>query len=181
MLNPSPNTQRLLALSVTTQGIGYGVFDGPLLLLDWGVARLPKPRDDVPRSILRRFSYYRPHLVLLEDCHDRSTRKGARSRHLIAQCARQAHVLDIPVVCYSRTDIRRCFAALDACTKDQIAAALVRRLPELRWQLPAKRRIWTAEDRRHGIFAAVSLALTHLQIGRSPAKPPTQRWWAQRR
>ena len=173
MLMPLSTTKRCLALSVTAQGIGYCVFEGPLLLVDWGVTRTPRPRSEVPRSILRRFAHYRPHLVVLDDGSDCSVRKSAETRRLITACAHHAHVLGIPVVCYSRPDVRQCFASFNARTKDQIAAAIVHRLPELHWQSPAKRRIWTTEDRRHGIFAAVSLALTHFQ---RPRRPAIRRW-----
>jgi hypothetical protein len=58
---------------------------------------------------------------------------------------------------FSRAAVRACFGL---GTKRQIAEAIAREFPELGPRLPPVRKIWMSEDRRMGIFDAVSLAVS---------------------
>ncbi|MEQ1717846.1 MAG: hypothetical protein ABL907_18025, partial [Hyphomicrobium sp.] len=62
---------------------------------------------------------------------------------------------------YTRADIKTAFAQVDANSKDAIAAAIARLMPEFEQHLPPARKLWMSEDYRMGLFDAVALAITH--------------------
>jgi hypothetical protein len=67
----------------------------------------------------------------------------------------------INVAVYTRKDINACFSTVGARTRYEIAEAIARHVPALAPRLPPKRRAWTAEDRRMGLFNAAALVFTH--------------------
>ena len=67
----------------------------------------------------------------------------------------------LTVVRCSRHDILDVFGRLGARSKDDVAAAVARMVPELAPSLPCRRRIWESEHYAMAIFEAAALALTH--------------------
>ncbi|MCH9051732.1 MAG: hypothetical protein IIA72_11710 [Proteobacteria bacterium] len=145
------------------------MFDGPLILCDWGVMETKgknKNKNDIGlRKTLFLCSWYRPDVLVVEDYEGKGSRKGKRVKSLIDMIVMHASSAHTPIAKHSRSQIRQCFASLRAVNKYEIATQIVTRLPELKGQLPPKRKIWKPEDRRMSIFDAVSLAVCYFNLG----------------
>lgn len=157
---------RVLAIAPWTHGIGFFVFQGPALPLDWG---LRFARGDKNSRCLERtaalLAHYRPDLVVIEDAAGPGSRRAARVRELLDDIAGLARTRQTPVRRYARGHIRAHFARSGARTKHQIAEAIAETYPQLRRHLPPRRKIWLAEHYRMALFDAASLALTHYDRG----------------
>ena len=79
---------------------------------------------------------------------------------LVEQIAAYAVEEGLPVVKYSRDQIREVFEQFGAVTKYEIAQLLLTEFKELEQRTPRKRTLWVAEDRNMAIFDALSLAMT---------------------
>jgi len=155
--------KRVLAIDPITWGYGFAILDGPQSLIDWdlqGTSRREEPRE---RWCLRQIGVlidrYGPDRIVVEDCLDARSRRGKRSRQLIARIITLADERGIPARRISRSQVHRSFAPAGACTKYKIALAIAGRFPEVAWRLPPIRKPWMSEDARMGIFDAIALAL----------------------
>jgi hypothetical protein len=77
-----------------------------------------------------------------------------------------AHLVNIEPVLVSRGEVRRTVSAAIDATGHDIAVLLAEVFPELRPQLPPKRRLWESEDERMKIFDAVGLAVAGARFAR---------------
>lgn len=153
---------RTLAVYPTSRGFGYAVLEGPDELVDWG---LKEARENKTRRCLNQLrgllEQYRPLALLLEDgALSSGGRRSERVRLLLAEIADWA-AGRVAVERISRQAVKRAFAASGAVSKDEIARAIARLLPELGFRLPPARRPWMSEDPRMSIFDAVAMALTY--------------------
>src|SRR2546422_2247030 len=126
--------KRVIAIDPITKGFGFAVLDGAEELVDWGL-RGTKPSSDPEARSLQEFArlleIYSPDRVVVEDCLDARSRRGMRSQRLIARISTLAGERGVPVRRFSRAGLYRAFAPERACSKYQIALAIVRRFPEL--------------------------------------------------
>lgn len=152
---------RVLGIAPCVQGIGFVVFDGPELPIDWGVkwARGDKNEKGVA-SMASLIQRYRPDLVVFEDHRGEGSRRAKRIEDLLDAIASLAARRGIPFARYSRNRVRRHFAAEGAATKYQIAAVISEAFPELAPRLPAVRKIWLPEHANMSLFDAAALVLT---------------------
>jgi len=154
--------ERVLALAPTTRGIGFIVFAGPELPVDW---RMQFVKGDRNRQCLKKAAQligkYMPDTIVLEDYAGAGSRRSARVQRLIDGLEALAHERKVSASLYSRGVIRRCFAPSGARNKQQIAEAIGTLYPQLKRFVPPKRKIWLPEDDWMAIFDAASLALTH--------------------
>jgi hypothetical protein len=160
MIRTRTSAELVLAVFPSTRGFGYAVFDGPRSLIDWGVkgARCPHQKNLESLQKIRELTdFYRPDVLVLEDYEGPGSRRARRIRTLINLVAGHAAEEGMSTAFFSRAAVRTCFGLE---TKRQIAEAIARELPELEPRMPPIRRIWMSEDRRMGIFDAVSLAMT---------------------
>jgi hypothetical protein len=167
-----------MAIAPTSHGFGYVVFDTPDLLIDWGVKDVRK--NKVPDSVLKArvlMHMLQPEVLVLEDAHHPSSRRSQRVRELIDAIADLAKDQGIAVARWSRGDVLSIFCRLGAQSKDDIAGAVAKVLPELAPRLPRRRRIWESEHYSMAIFEAAALALTHFArrevTGRSETESTT--------
>ena len=156
------NEPRVLAIAPCVQGIGFIVFNGPRLPIDWGVKWA---RDDKNAKGLAKLAAlidrYQPDVVVFEDHHGEGSRRAKRIEDLLDAIAALVRRQDIETARYSRRHVRHLFAADGAATKFQIAKTIAEALPELVPRLPPERKIWLPEHANMSIFDAASLALAH--------------------
>ena len=162
MISKSITEQRVLAIAPCVQGVGFIVFIGPRLPIDWGIkwTRGEKNAKGVAR-VAELIDRYQPDVVVFEDHHDEGSRRAERVEDLLDSIAALVRRQNIKTACYSRRRVRQLFAADGAATKYQIAKAIAAEIPELAPRLPGERKIWLPEHANMSIFDAASLALTH--------------------
>ena len=105
--------------------------------------------------------WFEPDLVVLENAAGDASRKGKRITGLVRAMARRSARCGVPLESYSRARIRQAFSEVDAANKHEIALAIAAAHEELAPMVPQKRKPWTTEDPRMGVFDAASLVLTH--------------------
>jgi hypothetical protein len=150
-----------IAIAPTSRGFGYIVFENPDLPMDWGVkeVRKNKARDCLLKAgVLMHM--LQPSILVVEDAHHAGSRRSKRVTTLIDKIAELAKEKGIVVARCSRDEVLTVFGRLGAHSKDDIAAAVVKIVPELAPRLPPRRRIWESEHHSMGIFEAAALALT---------------------
>lgn len=141
---------KVLAIAVATGRVGYVYLIGNKLR-DWGMSRkASRSTAEAAAQAQTWINELKPDVVVTEKLH-RHSRKGSKTRDLIAAIARVAshnYLLDVAV---NRVQNFPC--------KYTEAKALVDRFPILSAWLPRKRRIWEPEPRSTIYFEALALAL----------------------
>ena len=150
-----------LAIAPTSHGFGYVLFENPHTVIDWGVkeVRANKLRDCLLKARVL-MHMVQASVLVIEDVHDSSSRRSKRIRVLVEKLAELATQRGMTVVRCSRIDVLTVFGKMGAHNKDEIAAAVVKLVPELAPRLPPRRRIWESEHYSMGMFEAAALALT---------------------
>jgi len=152
----------VLGLHPSSRGFGWILFDGPNSAFDWGIADVPSHRNSkVLARVVRLIKKYQPKILVLEAVDGNDTRRAARIRKLSHSIAERAEKLGIGVRFYSRDEIRQTFAADNATTREQIAAAVAKQIDVLAPRLPRSRKIWEAENPSLALFCAAASVLTH--------------------
>jgi Holliday junction resolvasome RuvABC endonuclease subunit len=156
------NETRVLGIAPCVQGIGFTVFDGPRLPIDWGIkwTRSEKNAKGLAK-VAELIDRYQPDVVVLEDHRGEGSRRAKRIENLLDAIAALVGRKNIETARYSRRQVRRRFAADGATTKFRIARSIAKELPELAPRLPAARKIWLPEHANMSIFDAAGLALTY--------------------
>lgn len=151
-----------LAIAPSYRGLGYVVFENPNVAMDWGVkdVRGANTRDCLLKARVL-MHMLQPAVLVLEDMHHESSRRSKRVKALVDKLAELGKEKGMTVVRRSRKDVLTVFAKMGARSKDDIAAAVVKLVPELGSRLPPKRRIWESEHYSMAIFEAAALALTY--------------------
>ena len=122
--------------------------------------RLNKMRDSLLKARVL-MHMLQPSVLVVEDVHHASSRRGKRVKLLTEKMAELAESKGVTIVRYSRSEMLTVFDRMGAHSKDDIAAAVVKLVPELEPRLPPRRRIWESEHYAMAIFEAAALALTH--------------------
>jgi len=151
---------RVLAIDPTHRGFGYVVFEGPEVLVDWGVRNIRGQKNaGSVEAVARLIEHYTPDLLVLEDGSAKGCWRRRRVRDLFGELATLAARRGVRVRRVSRTKVGKTFAGLGASNKDQIARLIVARFPELAPRLPPERKPWKSEDARMAIFDAAGFAM----------------------
>lgn len=155
---------RVLSVAPCVQGIGFIIFNGPRLPIDWGVrwTRNDKNAKGVAK-VADLIDRYQPDVVVFEDHRGEGSRRAKRIEDLLDAIAAMVRGRNIETARYSRHLVRHRFAADGAATKFQIAKVIAETLPDLAPRLPAERKIWLPEHANMSIFDAAALALTHFE------------------
>ena len=151
----------VLAVYPSPWGLGFAVFSGPWLPLDWGVKFIVG--DKKPQSLLKArelIDDYRPDVLVVEDYRAKGSKRGNRAREIIAGIEQLAAKRRIKTRRYSRAMRRECFSQFDAWTKHEIAEAIGESLPEFKTFVPPVRKIWLPEHYNMNIMDAVALVFT---------------------
>jgi len=162
MISKTITEQRVLAIAPCVQGIGFVVFIGPRLPIDWGIkwTRDEKNAKGVAK-VAELIDRYQPDIVVFEDHHGEGSRRAKRIEDLLDAIAVLVRRQNIKTAHFSRHGVRQLFAADGAVTKYQIAKAIAAEIPELAPRFPGERKIWLPEHANMSIFDAASFALTH--------------------
>lgn len=151
------NSRRALAVDPTHRGFGFVVLEGSVRLLDWGVKDVRANRDQgTLGKVCELIDTYRPHVLVLEDCDDRTTRRGPRATTLIGKLAILAKQKGVRVQAIS-LHVAQARLVPGKPTKRAVAQAIVTRFPELAIHQPPERRPWMSEDDRQAVFDAITL------------------------
>lgn len=133
-----------------------------MTLLDWGTRYAPHPKDfNAIEKADQLFDRYNPSTLVLENPRGDGSRRCLRVEQLIEALARLGRARGMAVGQYSRAQVLLAFAADRARTKQEIAAVLARRFPELAPRVPPTRKLWMSEDHRMAIFDAMTLVRIH--------------------
>jgi hypothetical protein len=173
MTSASNLKTRVLAVDPTPRGFAFVVFEGPELLLDWGLSDVKPDRKNALclTRIESLMSRYVPDVVVLEAYDGRGSHRRRRVRSLIRSIRRLASRRGFRSRTFSRGQIRRAFGALGKATKHPIAVEIAQRFPELAERLPRVRKPWMSEDERMSIFDAAAMALTYFEARRKRSRP----------
>lgn len=149
------------AIYPNANGFGFVYMENARKLIDFGSVRIsPISNTRIMERIKKSFDYMRPHLVIVKDADGKYSRTGWRIRKLIDSIETFANAMRLPIVKYSRDQVRDVFGAFGAVTKYDISQVILTEFKELEKKLPKKRKLWTSEDHNMAIFDAMSLALT---------------------
>ena len=94
-----------------------------------------------PRQGGQPFRLSTPEVLVIENAKHPSSRRSKRVRVLLDKLADQAQRQGVAVKRYSREEVLTAFGRVGAVTKDDIALAVTRLVPELTPRLPKRRRI----------------------------------------
>jgi Holliday junction resolvasome RuvABC endonuclease subunit len=155
---------RVLSIDPHPRGFGYAVFEGPGRLVDWGTKDVRQDKERVAlHKVEELVRWYRPTVIVVEDCAHRKSRRNPRVRQLTERILAAAREFGLEGRTLPVVTVYRTFAGTGAGNKYGIATALVRAFPELMVRLPHKRKPWQSEDSRMSIFGAVALGLTYFR------------------
>jgi len=148
---------RVLAIDPTSGGFAYVILEGPEHLVRWGVKTA---RHNTNAACLEQIaalvSRYDPDFIVIQDTTKEGVRRSYRVKRLMRNIEKLSTQMEMCFARISHSRLKEFFAQTDAKTKQQIAVAIAKRLPELYYRLPRPRR----EDSRMSIFDAAALALT---------------------
>jgi len=165
------NTQRrydlLLAIYLTARGMGFVLFEGPHTPVDWGLVERRGDSKDAAclQALVELIERYRPDGIVLEDTDHLSSRRRQRIMTLNRHLAAYVEGYGLPLARYSHADVCAAFAHLPQQTKDTIAGEIGRIVPALFRFIPPRRKPWTSEDSRMGLFNAAALMFAHYNRG----------------
>ena len=152
----------VLAAAPCSHGIGYVVFKGPQIIVEWGMRYVLKDKNrNALTKIKDLVEAHQPDILVIEDYTGHRSRRAPRIRSLIRSIDRYAQEQAIEVHRFSRGDIRDCFQAFRARTKHQIATKISTWWPEMKRLLPPKRTPWESERARMAAFDATALGVTY--------------------
>jgi len=177
-MNNTANPKRVLALDVRPRSFGYAVFEGPTLLLDWGVQSFRHGRNAVRIPLATKIAAlledFRPAVVVGKEPPSRKKVNRARTRKVLELVRHKASLRGIRTRVFKRRAASKLFGGDERLTKYQIATALAERFAELRPILPPKRKPWQSEDYRVSIFDAAALGVAYFdrQKNPTPIVPP---------
>ena len=157
------NTKNKVVFAVypNAHGFGFVYMENARKLIDYGAVRInPISNRKVLEKIKHALDYFRPSIVILLDPEGKSSRTGDRIKELIMKIVAHAAEMNLPVMQYSRDQIKGVFEQFGATTKYGISQVLLKEFTELEAKSPKERELWTSEDRNMTIFDALSLAVT---------------------
>jgi hypothetical protein len=173
MLMSTTQPNRILAVEIRADRLGYAVFETPRLLQDYGGAWLDVPGAARSR-IGRLLRLYRPSALVLRGGNMRYPR-NMRSRKAISRIAKdEAAKAEVPVVWISEQEFTSFFKEYSCRNKYDIAAILATWFPDLAWRVPPQPGYGDPEPRSILYFDSIALGIVHLELHRRGALTPLQ-------
>ncbi|MBX7227744.1 MAG: hypothetical protein K1X55_17040 [Chitinophagales bacterium] len=156
----------ILALYPNTRGFGYAFFKDEFQLKQFGMS-VSKTNDNAHylKRIMYQVNHFQPLVILLATQDGKHNRKRPRIQQLLEAIQAYALEQNIPVVTYSREQIRATFEKFDATTKQEIAEKICVWFPQLeKYNRIVHRKWYMPEDYYQGMFDALSLAVVHADM-----------------
>ena len=163
-MNHHPQQFRLLALALTSRGLGYAVLEGEESLIESGHASVRNGDKNTQclAKVEKLFALYQPEAIILEDVEAKGSRRHPRIKTLHRGLGSLAKKRKLAVHIVSGQQVRHLLLGNEYGTKQQMAEVLAKRFHiELAFRLPPKRRPWQSADSRMDIFDAVGLAVAY--------------------
>jgi hypothetical protein len=162
MTHQHPKQFRLLAVALTSRGLGYAVLEGEKSLIE--SSHMSVRKGDKNKQCLTKVeklaTFYRPDVLVLQDVTAKGSRRAPRIKRLHEEVIGLARKQKIKVELISEAQLRTLLLGDPRVTKHEIAEMLAKFSPdELALRLPPKRRAWESADSRMDIFDAVALAV----------------------
>lgn len=156
---------RILAVSLSSRGFGYAVFQGDDWLIDYGKKRIDTDKNvRVLGYIEKMIASKNPGVLILQNVNAKGTYRDPRIKQLDRKIVALAKNRRLKVVKISGAELRRLLLDNVTGTKHQMAELMAKQFPdELALRLPPKRKPWKSEDGRMDIFDAVALGVTFRQ------------------
>ena len=168
---------RILAIDLRPTRFAYALFEGPKLLLDYGMGAYPDGEGGRVVAAGKRFAgllnLCSPAAVVVKRERWVSSKTDPSEPSTAKAIAREASAHSIPVHLLGEKELRATYRNLGCETKYQMASALTRVFPELLWKLPSERRIWQSEHPRMSLFDAIGLGLAYWQHETTELSPPS--------
>jgi hypothetical protein len=154
-------TNIVCAIYPNANGFGFVYLDNERQIIYYGSSRInPISNFKILERIKKSFDYFRPSIAIMLNPEGNTSRTGNRTKKLVKNIIDYADLENLPVVQYSRDQIRDVFEIRGVITKYEISKFLLTKFPELETKRPRERKLWESEDRNMAIFDALSLALT---------------------
>lgn len=161
MKKHSNEKKYVLAIYPNSKGFGFAVLEDVEHLINWGTKyALADKNARCVSQVSDLIDRYDPGVLVLERAAAKGSRRCARIRELIADLRKLASRKNVITRSFSRQSVREALSESGAFTKDEIAAEIAGRFPELAHRLPPRRKLWMPEDNRMNIFDAVAWGLT---------------------
>jgi hypothetical protein len=158
-MESTPKYPRILAVVPNTPGFGYAVLEGHDILVKWGTKWPAGDKNEGALKALEQLlNYHRPQVLVLENLSD--TKRSKRIRSLNRRMRTIAKSFKVPVLDFSKKELKQHFLRDENANKYGIAKAAAEKYPEeLGYLLPPPRKFYDSEPPRMSIFEAVALAL----------------------
>lgn len=152
----------VLGFKPTSHGFGWAAFESPLAIHDWGLSEMVREKNaGCLRKLEKLLDRLEPHTIVLEAFEPTHAKRSRRVVRLCRAVVALAHARGIDVAVYGRGQVRACFAAVGARTRQEIAEAVARSVDLLRDRVPPPRRPWDGPHRTMAVFDAAALVLAH--------------------
>jgi hypothetical protein len=160
---------RLLAVALTSRGLGYAVLEGEKSLVESSNSsvRNGDKNSQCLAKVKRLIAFYRPDVLVLQDVAAKACRRKPRIKKLHAEMVKLAANHNLGVSFISEKQLRELLLGNPSGTKYEVAEMLAKCFPEeLNLRLPSKRRPWQSADSRMDMFDAVALAVAFRMKGK---------------
>ena len=158
--------ERIIAIDLRPQTLGFVVFEGKENLIDWGVKSfrhgVNTVRVPLGSKVVELIADYVPDAIVLRkrlgtEPMLRELHHGAASNHV------SIHSIPIQILKAEFSDCRN---------KQRTAEAVAERFIDLLPFLPPKRKLWKREDHRMRIFDAAATGIAYLSQTQKKAASP---------
>jgi hypothetical protein len=152
---PSFDLERIIAVDLRPQSLGYVVLEAGDSLIDWGVKDFPGGAYSVRIPLRAKVN------DLLAACVPDAIvlRRRAGTDAMLPELEQAAKARGVEVSFLTRRTVKSYFPGCR--NKDQIASAISERFLDLRLLLPPKRKIWKKEYKRMRIFDAAATGIAY--------------------
>jgi len=153
----------VLSVFVTSGGLAFTLFEGPLSPVDWGAKEMRGAQRNArcTQAVADMIKRYYPDILVIEDYGESHWRRAARIARLYKSIEGMALVNGITVCRYARDQVRGAFERFGATTKQERAVLIAHHIPAFSSKVPPQRKIWMSEHPRMGLFEAAALNLTY--------------------
>ena len=161
-MNHNPKEFRILAIALSSRGLGYAVLEGEKSLIECGgkTAKNGNKNSQCLAKVKTLVEFYQPGVLVLQDVAAKGSHRASRIKTLNRQIIVTARKRKLKVALFSGKQLRSLLLGDAKGTKHEVAEMIAKHFPnELASRLPPKRRPWTSEDGRMDLFDAAALAV----------------------